>query len=261
MGERERYEHGTFSWADLATSDVDAAKAFYTRLFGWETEDGPIPDGGVYTTAKLQGRPVAGLSTGQQGQPPAWSAYVSVDDADATAAKATELGGTVIAGPFDVMEEGRMAVIQDPTGAFFSVWKAGNSIGAELVNGHGLLSLTQLNTTDPERAIEFYSALFGWRFEAMQSDETSPGSQTPYWGVYRGESVNAGMMQQPADGPAPPHWIVYFGIDDIDAAAERIGEAEGSVLVPKMDVPGGQILVATDGQGAIFALFAGRFDN
>jgi predicted enzyme related to lactoylglutathione lyase len=255
MGERERYEHGTFSWADLATSDVEAAKTFYPDLFGWETEDGPLPDGGTYTTARLHGRVVAGLSTGQEGQPPAWSSYVTVDDADAAAERAGELGGTVVAGPFDVMDLGRMAVIQDPTGAFLSVWQAASSIGAELVNGHGLLSLNQLNTTDPERASEFYSALFGWRFDAV------PDTEIAYWGIYRGESLNAGMMQQPDDSPAPPHWLVYFGVDDIDAASEKIGAAGGSVLVPKTEVPGGEFIVAADPQGAIFAVFAGRFDD
>jgi uncharacterized protein len=255
MGERERHEHGTFSWADLATTDIDSAKSFYPRIFGWETEDGPLPGGGVYTTARVQGRAVAGLSTGQEGQPPAWNSYVTVDDADEAASRAAELGAAVIAEPFDVMELGRMAVIQDPTGAFFSVWQPGDSIGAESVNGHGLLSLNQLNTTDPERASEFYSALFGWRIDPV------PGTEIPYWGIYRGETLNAGMMQQPADGPAPPHWLVYFGIDDIDAAAQKIGEAGGSVLVPKTEVPGGEFIVAADPEGAIFAIFAGRFDD
>jgi predicted enzyme related to lactoylglutathione lyase len=180
---------------------------------------------------------------------------VTVDDVDAAAERASDLGGSVVAGPFDVMDLGRMAVIQDPTGAFFSVWQAGSSIGAELVNGHGLLSLNQLNTTDPERASEFYSALFGWRFDAV------PDTEIPYWGIYRGESLNGGMMQQPDGSPAPPHWLVYFGVDDIDAASEKVGAAGGSVLVPKTEVPGGEFIVAADPQGAIFAVFAGRFDD
>jgi predicted enzyme related to lactoylglutathione lyase len=255
MGERDHHEPGTFSYADLATNDVDAAKSFYPALFGWETEDGPIPGGGVYTTARLQGRLVAGLSTGQEGQPPAWTSYVTVDGADEAARRAGELGGAVVAEPFDVMELGRMAIIQDATGAFFAIWEPRQSIGAELVNGHGLLSLNQLNTTDPERASQFYSALFGWRFEAV------PDTQIPYWGIYRGDTLNAGMMQQPPDAPAPPHWLVYFGIDALDDAAAKIGELGGSVLVPKTDVPGGQFLLAADGQGAIFGLFSGRFDD
>ena len=255
MGERERYDPGTFSWAELSTSDVESAKGFYTGLFGWETEDQPLPDGGAYTIARVGGRDVAGLTPAQPGQPPAWNSYVTVEDAGAAASKAAELGGNVVVEPFDVMEEGRMAVIQDPTGAFFCVWQPRNTIGAGLVNGHGLLSLNQLNTNDPERAIEFYSALFGWSFDAV------PGSEIAYWGVYRGESLNAGMMQQPQDAPAPPHWLVYFGVDDIDAAARQIGDSGGALLVEKTAVPGGEFVVAQDPQGAVVAMFAGRFDD
>jgi uncharacterized protein len=255
MGERERYDPGTFSWAELSTSDVEAAKGFYTGLFGWETEDQPLPDGGAYTIARLAGRDVAGLTSAQPGQPPAWNSYVTVADADATAARARELGGNLVAEPFDVMEEGRMAVIQDPTGAFFCVWQPGNTIGAGLVNGHALLSLNQLNTKDPERAIEFYSALFGWSFDAL------PESETPYLGVSLDGRLAAGMMLLPPGAPAPPHWLVYFGIDDIDAAAGKIGESGGALLVAKTAVPGGEIVVAQDPQGAAFALVAGRFDD
>jgi uncharacterized protein len=256
MGRRESYDAGIFSWTDLATTDVDAAKALYADLFGWDYDDQPIPAGGTYSMARVDGLAVAGLSTVQaEGQPPAWTAYVTVDDADATAAKAAELGGTLLAEPFDVMDAGRMAVIADPAGAIFAVWKAGTSIGAELVNGHGLLSLTQLNTTDPERATEFYSGLFGWRFERTE------GTEIPYWGMYLGDHLNAGMMQLQPDQGAPPHWLVYFGIDDIDAAAETLGAAGGTLLVPKMPVPGGEIVVAQDPQGAVLGVFTGRFDE
>jgi uncharacterized protein len=256
MGRRESYDAGVFSWTDLATTDVDAAKALYADLFGWGYEDLPLPGGGSYTMAKVDGLSVAGLGAVQaEGQPPAWTCYVTVDDADAAASKAAELGGHIVAEPFDVMEAGRMAVIADTAGAIFAVWKAGDSIGAELVNGHGLLSLTQLNTPDTERATEFYSGLFGWRFEAVE------GSPVPYWGIYLGDHLNAGMMPLPPDQPAPPHWLVYFGIDDVDAAVDKIGAAGGAILVPKSPVPGGEIVVAQDAQGAIFGMFAGRFDE
>jgi predicted enzyme related to lactoylglutathione lyase len=256
MGQRESYEPGTFSWTDLATTDVDAAKAFYSDLFGWSTEDSPLPGGGSYTMASVDGRSVAGLSVVQmEGQPPAWSAYVTVENADAAAAKASELGATIVAEPFDVLTAGRMAVIADPTGAVFCVWQPVDNIGAELVNGHGLLSLTQLNTNDIDRATEFYSQLFGWRVE--QTGDT----EVPYWGIYIGDALNAGMMELPPGQPMPPHWLVYFGHDDLDAAAEQIGAAGGTVLVPRTPVPGGEFLVGQDAQGAVFGLFAGRFDD
>jgi uncharacterized protein len=254
MGERTGYEHGTFSWTDLGTSDAGAAAAWYRELFGWATEDNPMPGGGVYTIASIDGKQVAAVYAAQQG-PPAWLSYVTVDDADAAAATARELGANVITEPLDVMDAGRMAVIQDPTGAVFAVWQARGSVGAELVNGHGRLSLNQLNTADPDSAQRFYIELFGWRFEAVA------GGPSPYWGIYRGDRLNAGMMELPAGFEGASHWLVYFGIDDIDAAAERVGASGGTLTVPKTDVPGGSIVVIQDPQGAVFGLFAGNFDD
>ena len=255
MGERTSHAPGTFSWADLSTSDPDAAKAFYTGLFGWETEDNPVPGDGVYTMASKGGKAVSAMSALQQeGQPPAWNSYVTVDSADAAADAVTRNGGTVAMEAFDVMEVGRMAVVQDPTGAFLSLWEPRTSIGAERVNEPGALTLNQLNTSDPERAQEFYAAVFGWRFEAYEGD-------MPYWGIYNGDRVNGGMMPLPGDAPAPSHWLVYYGSDSVDDDAGRIGELGGQVIVEPMSVPGGRILVAMDPQGAAFALLAGRFDD
>jgi predicted enzyme related to lactoylglutathione lyase len=256
MGERTSHAPGTFSWADLSTTDTEGAKAFYTGLFGWETEDNPIPEGGVYTMLKQGGKAVAALSaTQQEGQPPVWNSYVTVDSADAGAAAANDHGGTVVMEAFDVMDVGRMAVIQDPTGAFFAVWEPRASIGAERVNEPGALTHNQLNTSDPERAQEFYAGVFGWRFEPVD------GGDMPYWGIYNSDRVNGGMMPLSPDAGAPPHWLVYFGSESIDDDAGRIGELGGQVIVPPMPIPGGRILVAQDPQGAVFALFSGRFDD
>jgi predicted enzyme related to lactoylglutathione lyase len=124
MGERARHAPGTFSWTDLATSDPDGAKRFYTELFGWEFEDQPIPGvGGYYTMLRKDGKDVAALYGAQEGTPTAWASYVTVESADAAAARATELGGTPMGEPFDVMEAGSMALIQDPTGAVLSAWE------------------------------------------------------------------------------------------------------------------------------------------
>jgi predicted enzyme related to lactoylglutathione lyase len=254
MGERDRHEQSTFSWTDLSTPDAEASKAFYGGLFGWELLDNPIPEGGVYVMATLDGRSAAAMYETTE-RHPAWASYVTVDDADAITERAQELGANVISEPFDVMEVGRMAVLQDPPGAVFCLWQPGASIGAEVVNGPGALTLNQLNTTDPEASQRFYTELFGWRFEELQGDPDA------YYGIYLGDRTAGGMMQMPPGQPAPPHWLVYFGIDDIDAAAEQITSSGGRVFVEKMDVPGGQILVAQDPQGATFALFAGRFDD
>lgn len=255
MGERTSHPPGTFSWTDLSTADPEGAKSFYGGLFGWEAEDLPLPDGGVYTMLRLDGKNAAAVSAAREGQMTAWLSYITVDDVDAVAARVGELGGTLHAEPFDVLEASRMAVVQDPTGAVFALWQPRDSIGASIVNAHGALSLNQLNTTDPERAQEFYAQLFGWRTEAVQ------GGAQPYWGIYNGERLNGGMMRLPAEIGAPSQWLVYFGIDDIDGAAERIEESGGTIMVPKTEVPGGTFLVAQDPQGAVFGLFTGRFDN
>jgi uncharacterized protein len=253
MGERTSHPPGAFSWADLATSDAEGAKAFYTGLFGWDTEDNPLPEGGVYTMASRGGKSVAALYSSRAGQPNAWNSYVTVASADDAANAAREHGGTVEAEAFDVLEVGRMAVIQDPTGAFLSVWEPRASIGAERVNEPGALTINQLDTTDPARAQEFYEGAFGWRFESVE------GGGMPYWGIYNGDRLNGGMMAA-AEG-VPSHWLVYFGSDDVDADAGRIGELGGQVMVAPMSVPGGRILVAQDPQGAVFALVSGRFDD
>ena len=256
MGNRDSYEHGTFSWTDLATPDAQASKAFYGALCGWDYEDNPIPDGGVYVMARIGGRAAAAMFETTE-RHPAWASYVTVDDLDGTTARARDLGANVLAEPFDVMDVGRMSTVQDPTGAVFCLWEPKTSIGAEVVNGPGALSLNQLNTSDIEAAERFYGELFGWRFDSVGTEET------PYWGIFRSDgTLNGGAMPLPPGAPARSHWLVYFGSEDVDAAAEQIGSSGGTVMVGPMDVPpSGRILVAQDPQGAFFAMFAGRFDD
>jgi predicted enzyme related to lactoylglutathione lyase len=255
MGERTTHPPGTFSWTDLATSDPDDAKRFYTGLFGWEFEDQPVPGNSVYTMLRKDGKEVAALFQAREGMPTFWGSYVTVESADSAASKAADLGATLIMEPFDVTDAGRMATIQDPTGAIFSVWQPHGSIGATLVNVPGALTLNQLATPDPETAERFYTELFGWRTEQMS------GGDSPYWGIYLGDRVNGGMMPIAPEGGVPPHWLSYFGSADVDADAGRAGELGGQVTFPPTDVPGGRITVIQDSQGAMFGLFAGRFDD
>jgi len=192
MGERTRHAPGAFSWVDLATSDADGAKVFYGALLGWRFEDMPVPDSPPYSMATIDGRTVAAVyGKRDDAQPSAWLSYVTVDNADSSAARATELGATVISEPFDVLEAGRMAVLQDPTGAVFAVWQPKQSIGAQLVNDAGALTMNQLNTSDPGTAQSFYSGLFGWTFQQVASGEQA------YWGINNGERLNGGMMPTP----------------------------------------------------------------
>ena len=254
MGTRDRHDPGTFSWTDLTTPDAAASKDFYNGLFGWEYEDNPIPDGGVYVMARIDGRAAAAMFETAE-RHPAWASYVTVDDVEAATARAAELGADVLAEPFDVMDAGRMSTIQDPTGAVFCLWQPQRAIGAEVVNGPGAITLNQLNSSNTAVAARFYTELFGWRFESVGD------ADNPYFGIYRGDGLGGGMMPLPAGAPMPSHWLVYFGTEDVDAAAGQIRSAGGTVVVEPLAVPGGRILVAEDPQGAVIALFAGRFDD
>lgn len=258
MGERSEYVPGTFCWADLATTDADAARTFYGALLGWEGEPGDPAFGG-YAMMSLGGRHVCGVypMTEQQladGMVPSWLSYVAVDDADATAARFAELGGRVLVEPFDVATAGRSVVVADPQGAVLGLWQAREYPGAQVVNDVGAMVLNQLNTTDPEGAQRFYGEVFGWTFAPVA------GGAVPYWGVTNGASLNGGMMALDPAAPAPPHWLVYFTVEDLDGADALVVDGGGAVVVPPMSIESGRILVAHDPQFAFFALFEGDVD-
>ena len=257
MGERSSHPHGTFSWVDLSTDEHDGAKQFYGELFGWEVEDMPAGDDMTYSMARLDGRDVAAIFKGDGELPPHWNSYVTVDDVDAMPEKVKAAGGEVMAEPFDVMESvGRMAVIQDPTGAFLNLWQAKDSIGAGLVNVPGALTWNDLNTTDPEKAMAFYGDVFGWTFDAVDD-------ATEYWVIKNGDRTNGGV--RPIDnsqaGDVPAHWLPYFACEDVGRAKARVEELGGRSFFGPMEVPGGSFVVVGDPQGGAFALFAGEFDD
>jgi uncharacterized protein len=258
MGERTGYTPGTFCWADLTTTDQDAAKTFYGGLFGWEAEDMPIGDGAYYSMQRVDGKDVAAISPQQQqqrdaGVPPLWNSYVSVESADAVADRARELGATVHAPPFDVMEAGRMAAIQDPQGAHFLLWQPNQHFGAKLVNAPGALSWNELASPDMDASKEFYSSLFGWTVEPFE------GSPDPYLGIKNGDASNGGIRELQSPGP-PPNWLVYFAIDDIDEGLAKVEQLGGVKHMGPMDIGIAKIAVVADPQGAIFALYAGQLE-
>lgn len=259
MGERTTYTPGTFSWADLTTLDQDAAKAFYAALLGWEIDDSPVDASTSYSMAAIGGRLVAGISPQPRqqrdnGVAPMWSSYVTVQDADTAVKRAQELGGSVHAPAFDVMDAGRMAVIQDPQGAYFLVWQPGQHIGAGLVNAPGALAWNELGTPDMNGAARFYGDLFGWSTSPMEGD-------MPYLVVKNAAGHSNGGIRPPMPPGTPPFWLVYFAVDDIDAAVARVTELGGAVLGEPTDIGIARIAVAADPQGAVFALYDGHLDD
>jgi uncharacterized protein len=258
MAERTQYAPGTFSWTDLTTTDQDAAKQYYGQLFGWTAIDNPVGQDMVYSMMQIDGKDVAAISPQPQqqreaGVPPAWNSYVTVESADAAADKAKGLGATVHAPAFDVMDVGRMAVIQDPQGAFFEVWEPKAHIGASLVTAPGALSWNELATTDLDASAEFYRELFGWQIEPFE------GSPMPYMVIQNKGRGNGGM--RPASENEPSYWLVYFGTDDIDAGLRKAADLGGTNLAGPMDIGAGKIGIVQDPQGAVFALYAGEFQD
>lgn len=256
MSERSTYEPGTPCWVDLGTPDVEAAARFYGSLFGWSVEAGENADQtGGYRQAALRGKPVAGLMPlMQEGQPPAWSTYVSVEDADATAAKVRENGGTALAEPMDVLDLGRMAIFADPTGAVFGIWQPRSFVGAEVVNEAGAFIWSELNTRDPDRAKAFYGAVFGWAFE----DREFEGSGT-YTTISVGDNTFGGIFDMTGRMPdeVPANWLAYFAVDDTDATVDRLKEGGGQVPMGPQEITGvGTIAVTQDPWGAVFAVIA-----
>jgi uncharacterized protein len=259
MAERTSYSPGTFSWADLATTDQEGAKKFYSELFGWVAVDEPVGDGMTYSMMNIDGKPVAAIATQPEAQrsagvPPAWQSYVTVESADDAANKAKGLGATVHAPPFDVMDAGRMAVIQDPQGGFFMVWEPKAHIGASIVNAHGALSWNELATPDPDGSAAFYRELFEWKVEPME------GMEMPYMVIATAAGTSNGGVR--AAGEAEPtYWLVYFGVDDVDATMAKATELGGNALLGPMDIGVGKIGVVQDPQGAVFGLYGGNFGD
>jgi hypothetical protein len=260
MGERTQYTPGTFSWADLTTPDQDAAKAFYSALFGWEITDMPVDENSVYSMAAIDGTPVAAISPQPRQQrennvPPLWNSYITVTDADATVERARELGANIHAPAFDVMTAGRTAVIQDPQGAYVLAWQPRDHIGAGIVNTPGTITWNELGTPDMDGSAHFYGELFGWTTTAME------GSEMPYLVINTSDGRGNGGMRQPMPPGTPPSWLVYFGVEDADAGAARVTELGGQVLGDPFDIGPGRIAIVSDPQGGVLALYSGHFDD
>ena len=253
----EKHAPGDFCWIELATTDQSAATDFYAKIFGWTFKNYPIGPNQVYTLFQVQERDVAAGCTLRPDQlslgvPPHWNLYVAVESADATAARAEQLGGKVLAPPFDVFDAGRMAVLQDPTGAALSLWQAINHLGTGISASHGTLCWADLSTPDQARAGQFYSDLFGWQ---MMKEDEDPAHN--YWHIKNGEEFIGGIP--PAShhqAGAPAHWLAYFTVSDCDATATAAKNLGAKLyMLPKDFEDVGRISILADPQGATFAIF------
>jgi predicted enzyme related to lactoylglutathione lyase len=235
---------GKFVWHEQVSSDPGQAKDFYTALFGWGTElfkAGEMD----YVMINSGGQNHGGFGKAQEGAPPPhWLGHVQVDDVDETVENAKAAGGKLAAGPFEMGEVGKMAIIGDPQGAFVSAYQpSGEGDVAE-----GVFVWDELGTSDVEGAEKFYTEVFGWTTKAMGPD----------FGGYKifevGETGIAGVhaLQDPTTSP---RWIPYVGVEDVDATVAKASELGGSTAAEAMDIPTvGRIALIKDPQGAVFGI-------
>ncbi|MDA0676556.1 MAG: VOC family protein [Chloroflexi bacterium] len=253
MGVRTGYKQGTPSWVDLATTDQEGAKQFYSSLFGWSWEENAMGDGNFYSMAQIDGLYVAAVATQPteeraRGIPARWQTYITVDDVDAAVGRVTDAGGMVFAAPFDVFDAGRMAVVADPTGGVVCLWQAKNHIGAQLVNEPGTFTWSELITDDVRRAGEFFSSVLGVEIVS----QTDP---FPYTLMMVDEAPVGGLMaKSPEMGSMPNVWAVTFAVNDADSTAAKGESLGGKVMMPPLDMPIGRYAALADPQGAMFSV-------
>ena len=262
MSERDGFAPGVPCWVDTWQPDAAAAVAFYTALFGWEAEDSPTPEGDVrHVMLRVRDREVAAIGSRSAGDgpdlPTAWGTYVQVADADATVAAATAAGGSVVMGPIDSLDGGRIALIRDPVGAVLGVWQHGAHRGAQLVNEPGAWAMSVLLTDDPEPAKAFYGAVFGWDAEPFSMGD-SEGTLWRLPGYVGGEAEQpvprdvVGAMA-PAFG-RPSGWVVNFWVEDADATAAAAPDLGGTVVAGPFDTAISRDAVIADPAGAVFSV-------
>ncbi|MBC2641460.1 MULTISPECIES: VOC family protein [unclassified Rhodococcus (in: high G+C Gram-positive bacteria)] len=251
---KSEYTQGTPNWVDLQARDQDAAKKFYSELFGWEYDDRPMPEGPVYSMATLRGENVAAIAPLQPdaaaaGAPANWNTYIAVDDVDATVGKVPAAGGQVLMPAFDVGEAGRMTFVTDPTGAAVGLWQANKHIGASLVGDPGACVWNELNTGDVDAAVAFYTSVFG-----ITTSQMSMGPEYTYTLFEVGGDQVCGCGQ-PLTAGTPNHWRVYFAVEDVDASAAKVVALGGKIVEEAMDIPTvGRMAGVADPEGAVFSI-------
>lgn len=208
------------AWVDLSSTDPVGSREFYTKVFGWNIEVNPDPQYGGYALARIDGKDVTGI------------------------------GGTVVAPAFDVGDQGKMAVFQDPSGAFISAWQTSRMGGFGTHGAANTFHWAELNARGVDKVVPFYRDLFGWTTKSM-GDASQPYTEFHVDGKRVGGAMEMNPMV-PAEMPS--YWLVYFGVEDIDRAHRTaIGAGAREMMAPQ-DFPGGRFSIVTDPQGAAFGL-------
>lgn len=253
---------GLFVWYELMTTDPAAAEAFYTSVTGWRAEDAGMPGITGYTLLTTGGRNVAGLmalpeAVRESGGRPGWLGYVWADDVDAMTERVRQAGGAVHRAPEDIPGVGRFAVVADPQGAVFCLFRGAGEDGDTLpgLGAPRAIGWHELMATDWSSSFDFYAGLFGWTKD--QAIDTGGMGVYQLFAKAGGEAMGGMMSLSP--GMPGPYWLYYLVVDAIDAAVARVEAGGGQVIFGPAEVPGGAwIIQGFDPQGAMFALVASR---
>lgn len=258
MAHVSTFAPGSFCWVELATTDQKAAVAFYRSLFDWDVTEIPLGPGDTYSMFKVRGEDAAAAFTmrpeeQQAGGQPHWNLYIAVASVEDVTARAESLGAKATTRAYDVMDAGRMAILQDPTGAEFRLWQANRTIGFHIMNEPGAFCWSELSTRNLSGAERFYTQLFGWT-----GKHSAPGAAMEYIELSNQGNPGIGMMPMPAEVPAgvPSYWMPYFQVADCGGSAKRAAELGATTIVPPNDIKVGHFALFMDPQGALFAIFA-----
>lgn len=240
--------YGTPTWIDIGIPDLDRAMDFYSALFGWEFTVGP-QESGRYTNCLVRGRPVAAMMPNMD--PSAtefwWNVYFATDDCDATAARITDAGGSILVEPMDVMEHGRMAIATDPVGGQFGLWQGRAHVGCRVVNEPNALLRNDLVTPDAQKAREFYASVFDF---TVDGNPDMPDLDFTFLRRPDGHEIG-GIIGNPRLPAAS--WGTLFQVDDADAAVRAAVGAGGSAGEPE-DMLYGRMATVTDPFGTVFTV-------
>ncbi len=245
-----------FCWAECVSLKATAARDFYTQLFGWTHQDKTMHNGLDYTTFLLQEEPCSALHAmpnelAAQGVPSHWAYFISTPDLEQSLAKARELGAEIVQEAALVEGSGRIGVITDPTGVLLHFWEAGKEKGfGQFPPGQaGAPCWFELISGQPEKAIEFYTALFGWEARAMELPNLN------YWLFTQDNIPVAGLLDAPDScKEIPPTWMIYFNSQNLDADTEKSKALGGQVVEPPQTISVGSFSLLADPAGAVFAL-------
>ena len=240
------------AWVDLASADAEASRNFYSKLFGWQVEVNPDPQYGGYGLARTGGKDAAGIGPKMDPNgPTAWNLYIGTDDIEELTRKVQAAGGTAVMAPFDVGDQGRMAVYQDPAGAFISAWQ-GTRMGGFQTNAPNSFGWAEANARGVEKVLPFYEQVFGWTIRQSEMGEGQP----PYTEfLLDGQSIAGAWEMNPmVPAEVPSYWQVYFAVEDVDAAFKKAIDLGAQELLPPQDMPGGRFAIVSDPEGASFGL-------